>query len=44
MLIPHADARRILWLKRFAPELFFAAVRSRGGGFLAAQPGKGKRA
>jgi NAD(P)-dependent dehydrogenase (short-subunit alcohol dehydrogenase family) len=44
MLVPHADARRILWLKRFAPELFFAAVRSQGGGFLAAQPGKGKRA
>jgi NAD(P)-dependent dehydrogenase (short-subunit alcohol dehydrogenase family) len=37
MVVPHADAWRILLLKRFAPELFFGAIRKRAAGFLAAQ-------
>ena len=41
MLVPHADARRILVLKRIAPELFFSAVKKRAAGFLAAQSGRG---
>lgn len=44
MIVPHGDAWRTLWLKRLAPELFFGVVRRKAAGFLAAQPGRGKRA
>jgi NAD(P)-dependent dehydrogenase (short-subunit alcohol dehydrogenase family) len=44
MLVPHADARRILLLKRLAPDLFFAAVKKGAAGFLAAQSSRGRRA
>jgi NAD(P)-dependent dehydrogenase (short-subunit alcohol dehydrogenase family) len=44
MIVPHADAWRTLLLKRFAPELYFGAVRRRAAGFLAAQAGQGGRA
>lgn len=39
MIVPHADAWRILLLKRLAPDLFFTAVRKRATGFLQAQSG-----
>jgi short-subunit dehydrogenase len=42
MLVPHAEARRILLLKRLAPDLFFTAVRKGAAKFLQAQA-KGKR-
>jgi NAD(P)-dependent dehydrogenase (short-subunit alcohol dehydrogenase family) len=44
MLVPHADARRLLWLKRVSPELFFAAVKRGADGFLRAQAGRGRHA
>lgn len=44
MLVPHADARRILVLKRLAPAVFFAAVRRQAAGFLAAQSAGGRKA
>jgi len=44
MLVPHADARRILVLKRFAPELFFAAVKKGAAGFLRAQAARSSKA
>jgi NAD(P)-dependent dehydrogenase (short-subunit alcohol dehydrogenase family) len=47
MIVPHADAWRTLLLKRLAPEVYFAAVRRRAAGFLAAQAaqaGQGGRA
>ncbi|MFU8894791.1 MAG: SDR family NAD(P)-dependent oxidoreductase [Gammaproteobacteria bacterium] len=37
MILPHAEARAIFLMKRFAPELFFATVKKRAGGFLKAQ-------
>jgi NAD(P)-dependent dehydrogenase (short-subunit alcohol dehydrogenase family) len=40
MIVPHADARRILMLKRLAPALFFATVKKRAAGFLAARAGR----
>lgn len=43
MLVPHAEARRILLLKRLAPDLFFAAVKKGAARFLEAQAGKVKR-
>jgi NAD(P)-dependent dehydrogenase (short-subunit alcohol dehydrogenase family) len=39
VIVPHADARRLLLLKRMAPELFFAAVRKKAGGLLGVQSG-----
>jgi NAD(P)-dependent dehydrogenase (short-subunit alcohol dehydrogenase family) len=42
MLVPHAEARRILLLKRFAPDLFFAAIKKGAAKFLEAQA-KSKR-
>ena len=44
MLVPHTDARRLLWLKRLSPELFFTAVKRGAEGFLRAQAGRGGRA
>lgn len=44
MMVPHADAWRVLMLKRLAPDLFFGAVKKRAAGFLAAQSGRGSRA
>lgn len=41
LLVPHAEARRILLLRRLSPELFFAAVRQRAAKFLAAQSDTG---
>ena len=43
MLVPHAEARRILLLKRVAPDLFFAAVRKGAAKFLEAQAGRARR-
>lgn len=40
MILPHVEARGILLLKRASPDLFFAAVKKRAGGFLKAQAGK----
>lgn len=40
MIVPHADAWRILMLKRYAPALFFAAVKKQAARFLAARPGR----
>lgn len=37
MIVPHAEARAILALKRMSPELFFAAVKRQAAGFLKAQ-------
>lgn len=42
MIVPHADARRILLLKRLAPDLYFAAVKKGAAGFLKSQAAKGK--
>jgi short-subunit dehydrogenase len=42
MLVPHAEARRILLLKRFAPDLFFTAIKKGAAKFLEAQA-KSKR-
>lgn len=42
MLVPHAEARRLLLLKRFAPDLFFTAVKTGAKKFLEAQSGQGK--
>lgn len=44
MIVPHADAWRILMLKRLAPDLFFAAVRKGAASFLAAQAGGRRKA
>lgn len=44
MIVPHGDAWLTLLLKRLAPDLFFGVVRRKAAGFLAAQPGRGKRA
>jgi NAD(P)-dependent dehydrogenase (short-subunit alcohol dehydrogenase family) len=43
MVVPHAETRRILMLKRVSPELFYAAVRKRAILFLKAQSGKAER-
>ena len=37
MILPHAEARAIFLMKRFAPDVFFATVKKRAGGFLKAQ-------
>lgn len=37
MIVPHAEARAILLLKRMSPDLFFAAVKRQAAGFLKAQ-------
>jgi NAD(P)-dependent dehydrogenase (short-subunit alcohol dehydrogenase family) len=37
MIVPHAEAWRILVLKRLAPTLFFAAMKKRAAAFLGAQ-------
>lgn len=42
MLVPHGEARRILLLKRFAPDLFFTAVKTGARKFLQAQAGNRK--
>jgi NAD(P)-dependent dehydrogenase (short-subunit alcohol dehydrogenase family) len=39
IIVPHADARRLLLLKRMAPALFFAAVMQKAGALLGAQAG-----
>ena len=42
MIVPHAEARGILLLKRLAPDFFFAAVKKQAAGFLKAPGGRGK--
>jgi len=42
MIVPHAEARGILLLKRLAPDFFFAAVKKQAAGFLKAPAGRGK--
>jgi NAD(P)-dependent dehydrogenase (short-subunit alcohol dehydrogenase family) len=42
MIVPHAEARGILLLKRLAPDFFFAAVKKQAAGFLKAQGGRAK--
>jgi NAD(P)-dependent dehydrogenase (short-subunit alcohol dehydrogenase family) len=42
MIVPHAEAWRILLLKRLAPNLFFAAMKKRAAAFLGAQ-GRGSK-
>jgi len=37
MIVPHAEARAILLLKRMSPDLFFGAVKRQAAGFLKAQ-------
>jgi NAD(P)-dependent dehydrogenase (short-subunit alcohol dehydrogenase family) len=44
MIVPHAEAWRILMLKRLAPNLFFAAVRKRAAAFLGAPARRSKPA
>jgi NAD(P)-dependent dehydrogenase (short-subunit alcohol dehydrogenase family) len=46
MVVPHAEAWRILMLKRLSPELYFAAVKKGAAAFLTAQqkPQRGRRA
>ena len=42
LLAPHAESRRLLAIKRFAPEWYFRILRKRSARFLAAQaPGPG---
>jgi NAD(P)-dependent dehydrogenase (short-subunit alcohol dehydrogenase family) len=43
MLVPHREARQVLLLKRYAPELFFSAVRKRAAGLLEAAGTPGGR-
>jgi short-subunit dehydrogenase len=40
MIVPHADAWRILMLKRLAPSVFFAAMKKRAAGYLAVRAGR----
>jgi NAD(P)-dependent dehydrogenase (short-subunit alcohol dehydrogenase family) len=42
MIVPHAEARGILLLKRLAPDFFFAAVKKQAAGFLKVPAGRGK--
>jgi NAD(P)-dependent dehydrogenase (short-subunit alcohol dehydrogenase family) len=41
MIVPHAEARGVLLLKRLSPDLFFRAMRRGAAGFLKAQTRKG---
>jgi NAD(P)-dependent dehydrogenase (short-subunit alcohol dehydrogenase family) len=41
MIVPHAEAWRILMLKRLAPALFFAIMKKRTAAFHAARQGRG---
>jgi NAD(P)-dependent dehydrogenase (short-subunit alcohol dehydrogenase family) len=41
MIVPHAEARGVLLLKRLSPNLFFSAIRKGTAGFLAPKRRKG---
>ena len=41
MIVPHAEARGVLLLKRLSPNLFFSAIRKSTAGFLAPKARKG---
>ncbi len=43
MIVPHAEARAILLLKRMSPDLFFGAVKRQAAGFLKAQGHAGRK-